>query len=556
MEFTVEDIELEGLSESQKKAWVTIANKAYKESKLDKAAIKQANFIASKMPPETMPVAGELAHDLMNEANKHKDEPAEMLREAIEIVEEATNSPVKMSYDKGKSWTDFREADGNMSFEQIRSDIRKKIREKLKPLNGWAGVSETFSDYVIIYVEKENSANIEHYKYPYQIGENGKITFDNPIEVKKVTSWEPIKQDMNESDLTMEGCFVPLVESKSGPIIDNNGKAKIKLIKPGWGESAYYKPEVLQEGAKVFKDAKMYWNHPTEEEEQQRPEGDLNNLAAVIDGEPEYDTNGPDGAGLYAEAKVFDKYKEPIEELASHIGLSIRAGGTGQHGEIEGKEGLIAESIKVGKSVDFVTEPGAGGEILPLFEAAGRGEWEQVKNNQNFEEGDDEVKIGDITLEQLQESRPDLIESLTESNTNEENEESVDLKEAQKRINRLEEKLLLKEAGSYVSDQLSNAKLPKRTKQRLYKEAISTVDTDEDGKLDKEALKESVKDLVDEAIEEIAEISESGKIEGMGESHEEDESQSFEESQKELVQNFKDMGLSEEMAKQAAKGRN
>lgn len=556
---------IKDLSESQKNAWFMVANSAVGTGKTEDEAIKRANRITSYMEAKAHPMAGALAYNILNEASRMEDQPAEVLGQAVKIVEGMTRpeTGMRISCDHGNEWVDFQEAKKDLSFEQIRDSVRTTIREKIKPLKAWVGVNETYADYVIVFIEPRNESEMKHYKYSYTIDNNGNIELKDPTEVKRVISWEPVDQNMIESgdsEMEFEGQFIPLTESKKSPIVDKNGKAKIKIISPGWGESAYYKPEILERDAKVFKGAKMFWNHQTSEEEKARPEGNLNNLAGLIENEPKYDQNGPRGAGVYGEAKIYEAYREPVEEMASDIGVSIRAGGTGKKGKIEGREGLIAEAIKYSKSVDFVTTPGAGGEILPLFEAAGTNKWkEAMKIQNNFEKGGNEMKIEDLTLEQLKESRKDLYDIIiSESKPTEPQvkpEGNVELKEANRRIEILEEKIMLREAGQLINKELSSAKLPEKVKSRLLRETLANVETTEDGKLDETKLKESVKGLVTEALEEISELTESGKITGMGESNDpiDFEETKVEDLEASLVESFKGMGMTEEAAKIAAK---
>jgi hypothetical protein len=124
---------------------------------------------------------------------------------------------------------------------------------------------------------------------------------------------------------------------------------------------------MLEASADKFKRGTfMFWNHPTRTEEANRPEGNLDHLAAVTTTDARWDANGPKGPGLYAEAKVMADYAERVEERAPHIGLSIRAGGTGTGRMVEGKPELA--SIDYVESVDYVTKAGRGG--LALAEAA------------------------------------------------------------------------------------------------------------------------------------------------------------------------------------------
>jgi len=139
----------------------------------------------------------------------------------------------------------------------------------------------------------------------------------------------------------------------------------ILMISPGTGSSAHYPAEVLKKAAEagVFK-AKtfMYWNHPTAAQEAARPEGDLDNLAAITTKDGVWMENGPKGPGVYAEAKPMADYAQKIEERAPHIGLSIRAGGTASGQTKDGKP--VLASIDHVESVDYVTRAGRGGMAL------------------------------------------------------------------------------------------------------------------------------------------------------------------------------------------------
>ena len=162
--------------------------------------------------------------------------------------------------------------------------------------------------------------------------------------------------------------FVPLSERA----VRRDGSINLKLIEPGWGASGYYGRSVLERDIpRIFPPGThMFWNHPTATEDMERPEGDLNSLAAVTISEPIWLDEGPEGPGMYAEARPFTGYANTIDEIGEHIGVSIRGLGRHTTGEAEGKTGRIISEIVAGKSVDFVTAPGAGGKIVQIFESA------------------------------------------------------------------------------------------------------------------------------------------------------------------------------------------
>lgn len=177
-----------------------------------------------------------------------------------------------------------------------------------------------------------------------------------------------------QESAAIETTGLKLIESAGGFTTDiplteaSRSNYPIKLISPGTGTMAHYPAAVLErDGPKVFKKGTlMFWNHPTKAEESARPEGDLNNLAAITTSDARWDANGVKGPGLYAEAKVMADYAQKIEERAPHIGLSIRAGGTGTGKLVAGKPEL--KTIDYAESVDYVTKAGRGG--LALAEAA------------------------------------------------------------------------------------------------------------------------------------------------------------------------------------------
>ncbi len=162
--------------------------------------------------------------------------------------------------------------------------------------------------------------------------------------------------------------FIPLSERA----VRRDGTISLKLIQPGWGSSGYYSRAVLERDIpRVFpRETKMYWNHATPTEEMERPEGDLRNMAAVTISDPIWLDNGPKGPGMYAEARPFAGYADVIDEIGEHIGVSIRGRGSHTTGTMEGRQGRIITEIVDGKSIDFVTEPGAGGAIVSIFESA------------------------------------------------------------------------------------------------------------------------------------------------------------------------------------------
>jgi len=329
--------------------------------------------------------------------------------------------------------------------------------------------------------------------------------------------WREAPEPTTVSEAAIGDEFIPLVEKA----VRRDGTIPIKIIAPGWGSSGYYPKEVLErDGPLVFaKSTKMYWNHPTAQEEAMRPEGDLNALAAELVTDARF-ADGPAGPGLYADAKVFEGYQGAVNDMAKHIGVSIRASGRAVQGEAEGRKGPIVQALTAARSVDFVTEPGAGGKILDMFEAA-RPQMATVHR----EDGVDEKKFTEALASRDQE------------------------------IARLRESMLLRDAKDFVRQAVATANVPDVTKQRLV-ESLSINPPVKDGQIDSDAYATRIAEAIKAEVDYLTKAAGygSGRIEGMG-----GQAQSVEykpeEVQAKMTEAFQRLGLNEAAAKSAAIGR-
>lgn len=148
------------------------------------------------------------------------------------------------------------------------------------------------------------------------------------------------------------------------------GRMLVRLITAGWSLNGnFYPAEVLKrDGATAWpKGTHAFVDHATEDEDFDRPSGSIKNLAAVLEEDARWDegTNS-----LVAEVRLFASWRETLTDMADAIGMSIRAYVTAEHGERDGRSGTIVNSIEQGRSVDFVTVPAAGGEIINVLESA------------------------------------------------------------------------------------------------------------------------------------------------------------------------------------------
>nr|DAN34728.1 MAG TPA: Prohead core protein protease [Caudoviricetes sp.] len=154
---------------------------------------------------------------------------------------------------------------------------------------------------------------------------------------------------------------VHLIEVEGEP---TGSLVAVTIITPGKGSSGEYPPETIKKLAESpiwDSPIHMYMNHATGSERASRPEGDIRELAGVIDGRPVVDDSG----ALVGRAKIFPEYRDFIRERAPYIGVSINASGI----MAPGKDRVIQEITQV-DSVDFVTKPGRGGKITAVLESS------------------------------------------------------------------------------------------------------------------------------------------------------------------------------------------
>lgn len=367
-------------------------------------------------------------------------------------------------------------------------------------------------------------------------------------------------------------------EGQQPNFINKNGNALVKIIKPGWGSSGYYKESALErDGPKVYAyGTHMHMDHPTALDEKARPERSLTTLASVITSPGKYLKNGPNGEGVYAEVHVFKPYREALNEMAPFIGLSHRALGRGPTGTVEGRTGKIIESLHKCLSVDWVTLPGAGGSVVQMLEAW-RNDHEQPADNEtlteqaSITENQEDIMTGNdketvLTVELLRETRPDLYTKVKEAALQEiqaseatrqaKADHDKVLKENQDmkvELDRLREAQIIREAGKIVAEALKTSTLPEITKTRLM-ESVPKLATVKDGKLDP-AFTEAVKAAIKTETDYVAKLTESGKVKGMGGSSTGGSEPLTEAAMKERTENFLELGMSKEAAEIAAKGR-
>jgi hypothetical protein len=233
----------------------------------------------------------------------------------------------------------------------------------------------------------------ELFQVDYSIASDGGVTLGDPMKVE--TGYLPVGGTAAKESHRMMACAA--TQMQESDYDSATGKLTLTVISPGLNKSKSrcYPAEMLKRDYAVFENAKMFANHQTDAQAKQQPEGDVNNWVAQISKVwPEADGR------IRATAAVIDPmFKEKLDLLKSQgmlheMGVSIRAIGEANEGEVEGVTTNVVESLIAARSVDFVTYAGAGGQIEAMESAM----------------EDNEIDVDLVTEANLRKRRPDLIQ--------------------------------------------------------------------------------------------------------------------------------------------------
>ena len=306
--------------------------------------------------------------------------------------------------------------------------------------------------------------------------------------------------------------------------INEEGIARVRVISPGQGSSAFYKEDQLARDANAFDGGLVFIDHPSRTERKDRPERSLRDLAGSVVGTPIYEKDGAAGAGLYGDVRVAEHWRPFLEDLGADIGVSIRAGGSAVMESVNGKTTKVAEKFNPGATFDFVTQAGRGGKMV-AFEAAtavADGKVNEFMEAAGFVESDGRTEEARF-MEWLDEPKGDgmedtkLQEKLTESEgkvttlTQERDDATAENK-------RMSEAIALRDARDKIVEAVSKKEdLPDVTRERLV-ETLCKAAPMKEGKLDEEALVTLIEDgiKVEETYIEKLNVTKPG-IKGMGE---------------------------------------
>ena len=325
--------------------------------------------------------------------------------------------------------------------------------------------------------------------------------------------------------------YIPLTEAKI-----EKGRATVIVIKPGFNtsEDRYYPAEMLKRDYKVFEGQKMYADHPTEQEDKDLPERSIKtgSWVAVLK-----DVTVDESGVVTGVAEIIEEWlKEKLSTLQkkgllSEMGISINAVGNASKGKIDGKETLVIEELTGARSVDFVTEPGAGGAVT-LYESDRGYDIDLVELSVLKERRPDLVKIieadnrAKVMLEVKAvselEDRVKELEGQNATLTTDNTTLTTEKSELQTKIDEADKAKAKAEAQATIKEAVDKAELPEAAKKRLT-ERFESADT-----------ADGITEAIQAESDYIKELTEA-KVVNLGPSHEKKE----EEVTKALRESFK-----------------
>lgn len=200
------------------------------------------------------------------------------------------------------------------------------------------------------------------------------------------------------------------------PLPPNKGRWRVRVIRAGLSLNRnFYSDRVLSEAVPLFDGVRVFVK--SDADHLAGTGKDLRNLVDRLANPSFAAGRTPDGGEVMADLELIEpdsaigrKLTEARRRGMSDLfGLSIDATASVREGRIDGKPARIATTIQRVKSVDLIVEPGAGGRVIDLLEAAAPQGGNAIMNRDEIITliratrpellaGKDEATIGDAEL--------------------------------------------------------------------------------------------------------------------------------------------------------------
>lgn len=234
-----------------------------------------------------------------------------------------------------------------------------------------------------------------YWSYPYTLGADNQVSFGAREEV--IETYAPVGSAMREARNTPEGHFLEARGDGTGLVWD------AVLVKSGESANGRYYPDtVLREAAPLFDGRPVFAKG---DQEHLKGEGkDVRNIIGYVTNTRFVEGASPDTgylAGTVTLLAAASTLPETIREAWSRgkhdlVGLSIDATGVARTQVKDGKKLKVAQSIRRVDSVDLIVDPGAGGGLVRMLEAA----------DPNYQQEDHDMGLKERMLEAIRAKNP------------------------------------------------------------------------------------------------------------------------------------------------------
>lgn len=244
----------------------------------------------------------------------------------------------------------------------VRGALEAKINSaSAAPSEGrkWFDLDAVYEDRAVICLDGR------HWSYPYTL-DAGVVTLGDPQEV--IETFVALTEAAPSETAGLR--LVEAAGQASGVVWDAT------LIVAGQGTSAFYSDAVLREAAPRFDGVRVCIK--ADAEHLKGSARDLRKVVGWIESPRFVEGAGADRGQIAARLNLSGLPENTRNLLVAAIGagktdiagLSIDAYGSSTPRMVEGKRGFVARSIDRIESVDLIVEPGAGGRLIRLVEAA------------------------------------------------------------------------------------------------------------------------------------------------------------------------------------------
>lgn len=264
------------------------------------------------------------------------------------------------------------------------------------------------------------------------------------------------------------------IDEQSSVDRGDNLVRNVRLLGRSSRNGRTYTESAVEDGVSQYPGKPIFLDHPTARELRERKGNrSVSDLAGKIQSARKTQ-DGVRGDIQVLEGNDAGQFLFAVaEQMPDIVGMSHRASGKVNRQD-EGPD--VVESIEDVKAVELVTDPATTEGLFESVEMSDEAESDENEDEETEESLQDEeldMKLDDLTEEQLRESRPDLVESIG-------GDDSVSKAELEKENDRLKTKLAERDHQDMVEEALAEADLPDRVVTEKFRESLNRADGEDE----------------------------------------------------------------------------